>query len=95
MEIKALAVTSETVLLMSYSMISNSYQITRMLIDMMYNNRNYDCIGMFRCHKETMEQLKEVLNGVPVSRWVRGKVEEEIIRNSKGTLGNEYQQARS
>tara|TARA_B100000989_G_C19161174_1_gene311455 strand:+ start:399 stop:527 length:129 start_codon:yes stop_codon:yes gene_type:complete len=42
-----------------------------------------------------MEQLKEVLNGVSVSRWVRGEVEEEIIRNSKGTFVNEYQQART
>ena len=49
---------------------------------MMYHSRNYDYVGMFRCHKETIDQLKKLLNGVPVSRWVRFKVEEELEKNN-------------
>jgi hypothetical protein len=66
----------------------------RMLMDMINNTRNYDHVGMFRCHKETIDQLNKILNGVPLSRWVRGKVEEEIIRNTKGVSGHEHKQTR-
>tara|TARA_B100000989_G_C19509066_1_gene458007 strand:+ start:730 stop:903 length:174 start_codon:yes stop_codon:yes gene_type:complete len=49
---------------------------------MMHHSRNYDHVGILRCHKETIYQLKKLLNGVPASRWVRFKVEEELEKNN-------------
>ena len=53
-------------------------------MDISETNESFDCVKVFRCNKETMDKLQEVLGGVSLSYFLRDKCEEEIFRKTRG-----------